>query len=160
MQCTGLQVVLTRMHCSRQFSQSFAIAPPPLCTVHCHRFRDVRSCSSMLDFAPKLRFVQSTTALRFKIHWNTRLDQKKKYRKAVRWCASLNRSLNWLIRFIWIGLSEFWVDRIDHNYFIDWLTEWIQYIICPKSYISWLKISWFKLVWLNISQFTGCHPAP
>ena len=64
--------------------------------------------------------------------------QTKKYRKAVRWCASLNRSLYWLIRFIWIGLWDFWVDWIDLIYLIDWLNGWIQYITCPKSYISYL----------------------
>ena len=52
-------------------------------------------------------------------------EPTKKYRKAVRWCASLNRSLSWLIRFIWIGLLDFWVDWIDLVYLIDWLNGWI-----------------------------------
>ena len=72
----------------------------------------------------------------------------QKYRKAVRWCASLNRSLYWLIRFIWIGLLDFWVDWIDLVYLIDWLNGWIQYIICPKSYISYLNLN-FHETFLN-----------
>ena len=71
-------------------------------------------------------------------HFKEQMTTGKKYRKAVRWCASLNRSLYWLIRFIWIGLLDFWVDWIDLVYLIDWLNGWIQYIICPKSYISYL----------------------
>ena len=82
------------------------------------------------------------------------VSPSKKYRKAVRWCASLNRSLYWWIRLIWIGLLDLWVDWIGLN-------EWIQYIIsiglCPniisrgwrfheishlKPNISWSHISW------------------
>ena len=43
-----------------------------------------------------------------------------------------------VIRIIWIGLLDFWVDWIDLVYSIDWLNGWIRYIICPKSYISYL----------------------
>ena len=30
--------------------------------------------------------------------------------KSLEWCARLTRSLYWLIRLIWIGFLEFWVD--------------------------------------------------
>ena len=71
---------------------------------------------------------------------------EKKYRKAVRWCASLIRSHYGLIALIWIGLLDLWVDWTDLVYLIGWLNEWIQYIIsvdvCPISCISWVLISW------------------
>ena len=78
--------------------------------------------------------------------------QQKKYRKAVRWCASLIRSLFWLIRLIWIGLLDFWVDWTDLVYLIGWLNEWIQYII---SCISWVQIAWVitpKSKYLTVSD--------
>ena len=68
------------------------------------------------------------------------LFQSKKYRKAVRWCASLIRSLYWLIRLIWIGFLDLWVDWTDLVWLIGWLNERIQYIIsvdvCLISCIS------------------------
>ena len=71
----------------------------------------------------------------------------EKYRKAVRWCASLIRSLYWLIRLIWIGFLDLWVDWTDLVNLIGLLNEWIQYIIyvdvCPISCISWVQISWY-----------------
>ena len=45
----------------------------------------------------------------------------KKYRKAVRWCARLNRSLNWLIRLI--CFLNFWIEWIELMYLIDWLND-------------------------------------
>ena len=38
----------------------------------------------------------------------------EKYRKAVRWCASLIRSLYWLTRLIWIGLNEWLQTNISY----------------------------------------------
>ena len=47
--------------------------------------------------------------------------QKKKYRNAVRWCASLIRSLYWLIWLIWIGFLDLWVDLTDLVYLINFI---------------------------------------
>ena len=81
------------------------------------------------------------------------LYKEKKYRKAVRWCASLNCNLYWLIRFIWIGSLDFWVDWIDLICLIDCLNGWIQYIYTDDISSGQNLIShiWFKFVWLNIS---------
>ena len=72
--------------------------------------------------------------------------------KSARWCAILNHSLYWLIRFIWFGLLDFWVDWIGLVYLIDWLNGRIQYIICPKSYISYL-ISVGLIEYLTVESF-------
>ena len=84
---------------------------------------------------------------------------KKKSRKAVRWCASLNRSLYWLIRLIWIVFFIF-LTLLDWPCLFDWLNEFIQYIIsvdvCPISCISWSQISWVispKSKYLMVADF-------
>ena len=88
------------------------------------------------------------------------LTQKstKKYRKAVRWCASLIRSLYWLIRLIWIGFLDLWVDLTDLVYLIEWMNP-INHIctdVCSISCISWVQISWVitpKSKYLVVADF-------
>ena len=73
--------------------------------------------------------------------------------KSLEWCARLIRSLYWLIRLIWIGFLDFWVDWTDLVHLIGWLNEWIKYIISVDAcrfreifhqdqHISWLQILW------------------
>ena len=82
-----------------------------------------RGFTNKLIFAPLVRFNL----------WASESDQKgsfkKKYRKTVRWCASLSCSLYWLIWLIWIGFLDLWVDWTDIVHLIGWLNEWIQNVI-------------------------------
>ena len=80
---------------------------------------------------------------------NTKL--LKKYRKAVRWCASLSAVfVCWLDSFELVYKSFELIGLTLFIWLIDWMNE--HNMICPNSYISYLKISCFKLVWSNIAQ--------
>ena len=59
--------------------------------------------------------------------------------KSVRWCASLTAVfIDWLDLFELVYQSFDLIGSTMLIWLIDWLTEWIQYIICPKFYISYL----------------------
>ena len=89
---------------------------------------------------------------RYGVFWSV----NKKYRKAVRWCASLIRSLYWLIRLIWIGFLDLWVDLTDLVYLIGWLNN---RLIDSMSYSKskYLMVANFMGYYTRIKIPHGCR---
>ena len=70
-------------------------------------------CNKNFGFEGANSQISSTNIIGPKSDYWAKKQNRKQDRNSVRWCASLNRSLYWLIRWTWIILLEFWVDRID-----------------------------------------------
>ena len=103
------------------------------------RWRSVEKQKKLRNATDWLKFNFDTNHIHLGLHSLTEseiVEKPKQDRNSVRWCASLNRGLYWLVRWSWIIL--FWV--------LSWL-DWFN--------ISRLKVLWdiwFRVVWFNISQ--------
>ena len=76
--------------------------------------------------------------------------------KSLEWCARLIRSLYWLIRLIWIGFLDLWVDLTDLVYLIGWLNNRsIDFMSYSKS--KYLMVANFMGYYTRIKISHGCR---
>ena len=73
--------------------------------------------------------------------------------KSLEWCASLIRSLYWLIRLIWIGFLDLWIDWTDLVYLIGWLKDWND--ITPET--KYVMVEDFMRYYNRITISHGCR---